>query len=66
MTLLHTYLFRSAFAQGCGVLCADAYNALNCCVLGGVLGDLTDRKIINYRAFQRCLWASLGGFAVPR
>ena len=64
-TLHPTSLFRPAFAQGCGVLCADVYNVLILRVLGGGIGgDLTDRKIINYRAFQRCLWASLGGFAV--
>ena len=36
MQPLHaTSLFRPAFAQGCGVLCADLYNALILRVLGG-------------------------------
>ena len=39
-------LFRSAFAQGCGVLCADACNALNYCVLGGGIA-VANRQINN-------------------
>ena len=34
-TLHPTFLFRPAFAQGCGALCAGVYNVLNYHVLGG-------------------------------
>lgn len=35
MKLTATSLPRTAFEQGCGVLCVDAYNALNYRILGG-------------------------------
>ena len=63
-TLHPTSLFRPAFAQGCGMLCADVCNVLNYRILGGgYSGALTHRFFIDYRAFQRCLRASLKGFA---
>ena len=40
MTLHPTSLFRPAFAQGCGELCTDAYNALNYRILGGGIAEL--------------------------
>ena len=56
-------LFHPAFAEGCSEVRLYEYNALKYRILGGgIVRDLTQRIFVEYRAFQRCLRASLGGF----
>ncbi len=39
-------------------------NVLKYRILGGIIESITQRFFIDYRAFQRCLRASLEGFVV--
>ena len=63
---LPTSSIRPAFEQGCVTSRLYVCNVLNYRILGGggIAGLVTHSFFVEYRAFQRCLRALLGGFIV--